>query len=98
MLFFVILVAIGVVCSLGYAPKLIARPALLLKSSVIDDKAEVKEYFDNEGFNRLCTFACGHIYSLIDSLIYSLIDSVIHSLIYSLIDSVIDSLIDSLTH
>ena len=54
MLLLVILVVISVACTLGYAPTSSSRRFLSnIKSTVVDDKAEVKEYFDNEGFNRL---------------------------------------------
>ena len=54
MFLLVILVVISAACTLGYAPTRSSRRFLShIKSSVVDDKAEVKEYFDNEGFNRL---------------------------------------------
>lgn len=48
------LLSLGMMISNGYrlAPITVVRPRTHLFASTVDDKVEVKEYFDNEGFNR----------------------------------------------
>jgi len=51
--FFVFALIVAVAASFRMTPRVSCRSAPVLRmSSVVDDKAEVTEYFNNEGFNR----------------------------------------------